>query len=84
MMESTEKVTVRIPKRNMAQIKKHAEKYDGQGNSLNRFILRAITNQIERDTALEAIFEMEKATHYKALHEAQEREIRHMHGYAKE
>ena len=42
-----DKVLVRMPKGQKEVIKAHAEKHDG--GSVNSFINRAITNQIEQD-----------------------------------
>jgi len=55
---------------------------DGQQNSLNKFILRAIRLQMERDNILEETLQEEKEAYYKALHEAQEAEIAATSGFA--
>ena len=48
MKENYDELKARIPKGQKETIKAHAE---GQGESLNAFINRAITETMERDTA---------------------------------
>ena len=47
MKENYDEVKVRMPKGQKDIIKAHADKHDG--GSVNAFINRAITNQMERD-----------------------------------
>lgn len=47
MKENYDEVKVRMPKGQKGVIKAHADKHDG--GSVNAFINRAITNQMERD-----------------------------------
>ena len=44
-----DEIKVRVPKGKKEEIKSHADKFDG--GSVNGFIYRAITSQMEQDTA---------------------------------
>ena len=46
LKESVEDIRIRVPKGQKSIIKKHAEK---QGESMNQFVIRSITETIERD-----------------------------------
>ena len=46
LKESVEDIRIRVPKGQKSLIKKHAEK---QGESMNQFVIRSITETIERD-----------------------------------
>lgn len=46
LKESVEEFKVRVPKGQKAQIMEHGKKHDG---SLNKFVLRAIDETMERD-----------------------------------
>lgn len=48
LKESVEDVRIRVPKGQKAVIKDHAEK---QGESMNSFVVRAINEAMERDSA---------------------------------
>ena len=45
--ETVEDVRIRVPKGQKAVIKAHA---DGQGESMNQFVIRAIDETMQRDT----------------------------------
>nr|DAU67237.1 MAG TPA: Alginate and motility regulator [Bacteriophage sp.] len=49
MKENYDEVKVRMPKGQKEVVKAHADKHDG--GSVNAFINRAITNQMERDNS---------------------------------
>ena len=46
--EKVEDIRIRVPKGRKAEIKAHA---DGQGESMNQFVTRAIDETIERDNS---------------------------------
>ncbi len=46
LKESVEDIRIRVPKGQKSIIKEHAEK---QGESMNQFVIRSITETIERD-----------------------------------
>lgn len=48
LTETVEDVRIRVPKGQKAVIKSHAEQ---QGESMNQFVTRAITETMERDNA---------------------------------
>ena len=48
LTESVEDIKIRVPKGQKAVIKSHAEQ---QGESMNQFVTRAITETMERDNA---------------------------------
>ena len=52
MKENYDEVKVRMPKGQKEVLKAHADKHDG--GSVNAFINRAITNQMEQDNASSA------------------------------
>ena len=47
LKESVEDIRIRVPKGQKSIIKNHAEK---QGESMNQFVIRSITETIERDS----------------------------------
>ena len=47
LKESVEDIRIRVPKGQKSIIKEHAEK---QGESMNQFVIRSITETIERDS----------------------------------
>ena len=47
LKESVEDIRIRVPKGKKAIVKAHAEQ---QGESMNQFVIRAITETMERDT----------------------------------
>jgi len=64
MLSCHELVQVSIPKGRAYSIKEHARKYDGQQNSLNRFIMRAIDIAIQHDKDIEKMIDDGMSRHW--------------------